>query len=323
MTDETWVVTGAAGYIGSHVVRSLLGKGYTVVALDSLELGHEGRLPPGVDFRQGRVADVKFLLADLKQGSLEGVVHLAGYKNARESHASPLKYWNNNVGELLSLLDWSTDMGVANFVFSSSSSLYGHQSGVTEASPVQPVSPYGHSKAAGEHAIHDVAAATGMKTCFLRYFNVIGCAEFPAADDRGADNVVPRFVAAAEAGHPMSIYGRDHGTIDGTCVRDYVDVRDLAEAHSLVASRLSKGQDVPGIINVATGHPVSVLDIAKILSDVMAVQHLPLDFRPAHPADPAEVWALPSAALQSWGWSSRYSLRDSLVSHVEARRAAR
>ena len=321
-SKPVWLVTGGAGYIGAHVVRALVQRGLTVVVLDSLELGKRARLPVGVEFVEGRVQDVADLGALASGCEFDGIVHLAGYKNARESTGAPLKYWENNVAALITLAGWAVDTGVRNFVFSSSSSVYGHQSGVDESSPIMPVSPYGETKAAGERILRAVSSTTELTLCVLRYFNVIGCGDFDQAHDTGIDNVVPRFVDAARAGRPMEIYGDSHATADGTCARDYVDVRDLAEAHALIAWRMSVDRPVPEVVNVGTGVPTSVLEIAQHVRAAVGRPSAPVSVRPAHPADPAEVWAQKSPLLTELGWAPACSIGESIGAHAASSAAA-
>lgn len=322
ISPGSWLVTGGAGYIGAHVVSQLFDQGVEPVVLDSLDTGFMERLPESVDVRVGRVADASRILGDVQAGTFQGVVHLAGLKNARESMEDPLRYWKNNLGELIPLLQWTVAQGIPNFIFSSSSSLYGHQAGVTETSHVQPVSPYGNSKLAAERLLNDVANRYPLNVCSLRYFNVIGCGNYTRSQDTGFDNVVPRFVGALASGQSMHIYGTDLATGDGTCVRDYVDVRDLARAHGLVAERMIQGLDVPTVINVSTGKPASVLQIAHEVARAMNVENPPIIGSAAHPADPSEVWAQVSPTLESWDWSPQYSLAESIESHVLASRSS-
>lgn len=318
MTSGTWLVTGGAGYVGAHVVRALKQVGIAPIVIDSLETGSRMRLDDDVVFHQSPVSEVAQALNQLCAKSIDGVVHLAGYKNARESHTDPLRYWENNVGQLLPLLRWAVDIDVKNFIFSSSSSLYGHQADVTESSPVHPVSPYGRTKAAGEVIIKDIAAVSGMRSSFLRYFNVIGCDTFPNAHDTGADNVVPRFVDAVMAQEPMHIYGTTHQTPDGSCLRDYVDVRDLAMAHAVIAERMTSGREVPQIVNVAVGAPISVLEIADGVREAANAPNTPIMIEPAHPADPPAVWARRSELLAQLGWQPRFTMMDSLRAHMKS-----
>lgn len=317
-SKATWLVTGGAGYIGAHVSRLLESHGFTVLVIDSLDTGLVDRLPTSVEFRKGHISDIAAIYPDISPGSLSGIVHLAGMKNARESHDYPLLYWKNNVAELMPFLEWTIKQKVPRFIFSSSSSVYGHQSGVTEESETRPVSPYGRTKLTGEAILNDVASRFGFSLCALRYFNVVGCGDYLQAHDDGVDNVVPRFVRAGLGSEPMQIYGTSHETPDGSCLRDYVDVRDLAEAHVRVAIRMLSGEEIPKVINVGIGAPSSVLEVAQQVASVMNLRENTILECAPHVADPAEVWASESSLLKSLGWDPQYSLADSIHAHVKS-----
>ena len=311
---QRWLVTGGAGYIGSHVVHELVARGKSVVVLDDLSTGRLERLPDSVELRVGSIGEARRLLGDLAPGEVCGVVHLAGFKNARESVGAPLEYWTNNVAGMLELLAWATERRVGSFIFSSSSSVYGAQADVDAETQPMPQSPYGRTKLTGEWLLRDIAQQAEIHFSCLRYFNVVGCGQFRWAHDEGIDNVLPRFLGAARAGDPIRIYGKQHQTPDGTCQRDYVDVRDLAAAHGLVADAMDSGETVPPVLNVSNGQPISVLEIAE-KALVACASTSAITFDKGHPADPAKVWGNPSQELVDLGWRPKYSIDDSIRAH--------
>ena len=314
-----WVVTGGAGYIGSHIVRSLSAQGIDVHVIDDFSTGKRERLPEGVTVHVANLLDQDSIRTLLAQIDPEGVVHLAGKKQARESYDIPLEYWSVNVMGTVSLLNAIQEARVRYLLFSSSCSVYGTQSGVNEESAIAPESPYGASKAAAEMLISDVCAASELQAVSLRYFNVIGCADFPQAHDVAADSVVPRMVNAALAGDLLPVYGVDRATPDGSCLRDYLDVRDIADAHGLVVAALREGHDVPSVLNASSGEPVSVLTMAAAVNEAVAssgTRAAGIEELPSHPADPTEIWAAQSPLLGALGWYPRHSLADSVGAHV-------
>jgi len=312
-----WLVTGGAGYVGSHVARAVKARGIDVLVLDDLSTGCSHRLPTDIPLRTGSCGDVGELLADLPRGTITGVIHLAGLKDARASMDRPLDYWKVNVMEMICLLDWARKHQVPNFLFSSSSSVYGTASNVTEKDPYSPVSTYGETKLVGEKVLRAASCGTGMRSVSLRYFNVIGADTFPSAYDTGSDNVVPQFTRAAKAKSPLKIYGTTHDTQDGSCVRDFVDVRDVAEAHVLVVERLLEAPcELPEVLNIASGQPSSVLQIAQVFQSLLSDRDLRVVIEPAKPGDPAEIYARTSPDLVQWGWQPRFSIEESIASHI-------
>ncbi|PZA20029.1 NAD-dependent epimerase/dehydratase family protein, partial [Modestobacter versicolor] len=235
----TWLVTGGAGYIGAHVVHAMVAAGERVVVLDDLSTGDAGRLDglPAVPLVVGSVRDRGLVRRVLREHGVRGVVHVAGKKQVAESVADPLTYYAENVAGLVALLEGCRAKGVTRFVFSSSAAVYGTPDvdPVPEDAPCRPLSPYGRTKLAGEWLLRDCAAAWGLAATSLRYFNVAGAAH-PRLGDTGAANLVPLVFAALDAGHPPVVLGDDHATPDGTGVRDYVHVADVAAAH-LAAAR--------------------------------------------------------------------------------------
>jgi len=313
-----WLVTGGAGYIGSHTVRQLLDADFEVDVLDDFSTGKRNRLPGSVRIHSIDLLDREAVLGALASIAPSGVIHLAGKKQARESREIPLEYWTANLMGTVSLLEAMQATGVRNLLFSSSCSVYGSQSGVDEDSPIAPESPYGASKAAAEMVIADVARHGELQAVNLRYFNVIGCDDFPEAHDVATQSVLPRMVTAALENRPLQVFGTDRPTPDGSCLRDYLDVRDIARAHVLLAQALEAGSSVPAVCNASSGSPVSVLEIARATNAAVGRSDDDLELLPSHPADPSEIWATQSERLAALGWSVQYGLADSIRSHVEA-----
>ncbi len=237
----TWLVTGGAGYIGAHVVRALQGDGAEVVVLDDLSTGAADRVD-GVPFVQGSVLDRGGLRKVLREHAVTGVVHIAAKKQVGESMADPLLYYRENVEGLVALLDSCREKGVDRLVFSSSAATYGLPDVdlVDEDTPKAPLSPYGESKLVGEWMLDHCERAYGMRSMNLRYFNVAGCAT-PELGDVGVFNLVPMVFERLQAGRRPRVFGGDYPTPDGTCVRDYVHVGDIADAHLAAARALESG----------------------------------------------------------------------------------
>lgn len=312
---ERWLVTGGAGYIGSHTVRGLLDAGFDVDVLDDLSTGIAERLPSSVPVHTIDILDTEAVRDLLAHITPAGVIHLAGKKQARESLEIPMEYWTANLMGTVSLLSAMVEVGTSALLFSSSCSVYGSQSDVSENSMIAPESPYAASKAAAEMAINDVARIESLTAVSLRYFNVIGCGDFPSAHDVATDSVVPRMVNAAMRGDALPVYGTDRATPDGSCLRDYLDVRDIADAHVRIVQAISAGRDVAPVLNASSGIPVSVLQMAAAVQAAIG-GGTEIDHLPSHPADPSEIWAAQSPLLRELGWSSRYTLAESVASHV-------
>ena len=313
-----WLVTGGAGYIGAHTVRQMLDAGFDVEVLDDFSTGKRERLPEDVTVHQGDLLDEVAVAEALDRCAPEGVIHLAGKKQARESRDVPLEYWAVNLMGTVSLLEAMTRLEIGNLLFSSSCAVYGSQAGVDEESIVSPESPYGGSKAAAEMVITDVARTGSLRAVNLRYFNVIGCADFRGAHDVASQSVLPRMISAAMSGDPLPVLGTDRPTPDGSCLRDYLDVRDIAQAHVVIAQALMSGEQVPGVLNASSGQPVSVLEIARVTNRAVGRPEDALELLPSHPADPSEIWAARSPRMEQMGWAPKYSLEESITSHVQA-----
>ena len=259
-------MTGGAGYIGSHVVRHLLGADIGVVVLDDLSTGRRGFVPEGVPFVEASLLDTDAVTRALKDHNATGVIHIAGFKFAGISVDKPLHTYQQNVIATMSLLDAMDAAGVRNVVFSSSSSVYGNAASglVTEDTPFNPTSPYGESKVIGEWLLRNQGVARGLNHTSLRYFNVVGSGhtELP---DVSPYNLFSTVFAGLERGEVPVIFGDDYETPDGTCVRDYIHVSDLAAAHVAAATRMAQGQSIEPAYNVGSGDGTSVTEIMSAI----------------------------------------------------------
>lgn len=316
---EVWLVTGGAGYIGSHVVRGLLSAGSSVVVMDNLRTGLLARLPADAAVEVGDCSDSVNVDRIIREFGVTGVIHLAAFKHARESELRPLDYWRNNVGALLGVLEALANWPDIPLVFSSSCSVFGSGGPVSESSNFHPMSPYARTKVACETAIRDFAAASNLNFIILRYFNVIGCDSFPHSQDSSSECLVPRTIARIEMGVPPEVFGDSYETADGFSERDYLDVRDLAAAHVLAASRLAKSSQMSRreAINLGRGAPTSTMKIVRGLLEMLG-SHLEPDIRAANSADPASVWADPRKASDLLNWSASIPVEVSLRDHITA-----
>ncbi|MEU7316859.1 UDP-glucose 4-epimerase GalE [Streptomyces sp. NPDC007083] len=318
----TWLITGGAGYIGAHVARALEAAGERVVALDDLSTGLAERLPAEVPLVRGSVLDRRLLDRVLAEHGVRGVIHLAAKKQVGESVEQPLTYYEENLHGLVTLLGAVVDAGVRSFVFSSSAAVYGMPDVdlVTEQTPTVPMNPYGETKLAGEWLVRATGRAHGLSTACLRYFNVAGAAQ-PELSDTGVFNIVPMFFDALTRGEPPRIFGDDYPTPDGTCVRDYIHVQDLAEAH-VAAARATAGdgpRDGGGdlTLNVGTGSGVSVREMADLVAEVTGGRGPAPRVVPRRPGDPARVVASAERIREELGWEPRHGVREMVVSAWE------
>ena len=334
----TWLITGGAGYIGAHVARTMMEAGERVVVLDDLSTGIPARLE-GMPWQpalvQGPVSDRELLDRTLAEHEVTGVLHLAARKQVGESVEQPLRYYRENVHGLTVLLEAAVQAGVRRFVFSSSAAVYGTPDVdlVTEETRCVPMNPYGETKLTGEWLVRATGRAAGMATACLRYFNVAGAAE-PELADTGVFNIVPMFFDALTRGEAPLIFGDDYPTPDGTCVRDYIHVQDLAEAHLAAARRLTAGAggntDAVGTsavsggtagsdltVNIGTGKGVSVREMADLVAEITGKREPAARVAPRRAGDPARVVASADLAAKELGWSARHSMRDMLTSAWE------
>ncbi len=317
-----WMVTGGAGYIGAHVVRAFGEVGLEAVVVDDLSSGHREFVRPDVPLVEGSIVDTPLLVEAMEKYDVEGVVHLAGYKYAGVSVERPLHTYVQNVTGTINLLEAMARTGADKIVFSSSAATFGTPDVdlVTEETPTNPESPYGESKLIGEWLIRDQAVATGLKHTSLRYFNVVGSG---AEDlyDTSPHNLFPIVFEMLLAQRTPRINGGDYETPDGTCVRDYVHVTDLAAAHVVAAQRLSEGEHLLPVYNLGSGAGSSVREIMDAIRTVTGIHFTP-EVGPRRPGDPARIVATGEAAGRDLDWRMRHSLEDMVRSAWDARSAA-
>jgi UDP-glucose 4-epimerase len=313
----TWMLTGGAGYIGAHIVRAFQRADVPVVVLDDLSAGIRENVPDDVPLVVASVTDRDAVAAALRDHDVTGVLHLAAKKAVGESVARPLYYWDENVAGMRSLLQSCVDGGVDRLLFSSSAAVYGTPPGdrVTEETPTAPMSPYGETKLVGEWMLRDLAAAQPLRWAALRYFNVAGAAA-PELGDRSVANLVPMTFEALTAGRNPQLFGDDYETQDGSCVRDYIHVVDLAEAHVAAARRLDE-QDTGELYNVGRGEGVSVKEVFEAIRVVTGIDFT-YDVVGRRPGDPAAYFADPSKAQKDLDWTARLGLDDMVRSAWES-----
>ena len=314
------LVTGGSGYIGSHVCRLLAERGDEPVIVDDFVLGLRHRIEgmPAHELDLAAPGAATVLAELMSSEGVAAVIHLAARKQVGESVARPLWYHQQNLGGLMAVLEAMVAAGVHDLVFSSSAAVYGDADGVvTEDSPTIPVNPYGETKLAGEWLAADVAHAEGLRVTSLRYFNVAGTG-WPDLADTAVLNLVPMVLERLEAGESPQLFGDDYGTPDGTCVRDFVHVRDLAEAHLAVLDALPSQPEPHRVYNVGTGVGASVREVVEGIRHRL-VDAPPAIVRPRRPGDPAAVVADVSRIADELGWSARHDLDDILDSVLAAR----
>jgi UDP-glucose-4-epimerase GalE len=308
------LVTGGAGYIGSHAVRLFLARGHDVWVYDNLSEGHRAAAPAD-RLLDGDLADTARLDHALIDRRIEAVVHFAAFAYVGESVENPAKYYRNNLVNTVNLLECMRRAGVGRIVFSSTCATYGipERVPITEDEPQRPINPYGRTKLAVEFALGDYARAYGWGYAALRYFNAAGASP---QGDLGEDHspethLIPLAIQAAQGLRPeLSVFGTDYPTPDGTCVRDYIHVDDLAEAHLLALERLRPGQELR--LNLGTGRGYSVREVIQTVEAVSG-KKVPYKEGPRRPGDPPVLVASAAKAERELGWKPRYTDLRSIV----------
>jgi UDP-glucose 4-epimerase len=309
----TWLLTGGAGYIGSHVVQNTFESGRGVVVLDDLSSGISSRVDPVIELVEETLLDSHAVDNIFIDHNIAGVLHLAAKKRVGESLERPDYYWQENVGGIQNLLSAMSRHGVKNFVYSSSAAVYGQPDLspgelIKEGTPCEPINPYGKTKLEGEVLSQAFSQSDGMKVVALRYFNVAGAGR-PELGDQYRFNLVPIVFDALERGQQPIVFGNDYSTPDGSCIRDYVHVQDLAEAH-ISAMDFVENSD-PGFmaINIGTGSGASVFEVLSMIQNVTGISIDPT-IGQRREGDPAALVADASFAKEVLGWQSSRDLRD-------------
>jgi UDP-glucose 4-epimerase len=317
----SWLVTGGAGYIGAHVVRAFLEEGLEPVVVDDLSSGHRSFVPDGVAFVEGSILDTALLQATMREHSVTGVMHVAGFKYAGVSVSRPLHTYEQNVTGTISVLAAMQETGVDKVVFSSSAATFGTPDTdvVTEETPTRPESPYGESKLIGEWLLRDQATATGLHHCSLRYFNVVGSGT-DEVYDTSPHNLFPVVIEALIEGRTPRINGDDYDTPDGTCLRDYVHVADLASSHVAAARAMTEGRELETVYNLGSGDGLSVRQIMQAMARVTGIDFEP-EIKPRRPGDPAKIVASGELAARDLDWRMRHDV-DAMVASAWAARKA-
>jgi UDP-glucose-4-epimerase GalE len=318
-TSGTLLVTGGAGYIGSHTVRHLLALNEKIVVLDNLVFGHVDALPlDRVIFVEADMNDAIALEKIFSEYEVEAVLHFAAFAFVGESVTDPLKYYRNNLAAPLTLLEAMQKHRCKRFIFSSTCATYGNPQAMPmdESHPQSPVNPYGASKWMLERVLKDCEVAWGLKSVFLRYFNASGCDSSGeiGEDHQPETHLIPRVLMAITGEIPrMTVFGTDYPTPDGTCIRDYIHVNDLASAHAKALAYLRADGETTAV-NLGTGRGFSVKEIIRTAEEVTG-STVPLDYGPRRAGDPSELICDPARAKALLGWDAEH--KDP-KSHIES-----
>ncbi len=317
---STILVTGGAGYIGSHTVRYLRDRGYCVVVIDDLGGGFPDAVPADVLVR-GDIGDAALLDRVLSRHPVDAVINFASFINVGESVEQPASYYRNNVASTMVLLEAMVRHGVRRFVFSSTAAIFGdpEYTPIDEAHPKAPINPYGRSKWLVEQALADYAAAHGLESVCLRYFNAAGADPTGRLGERHEPetHLIPLVLQAASGRRgAISIFGEDYGTADGTCIRHYIHVQDLAQAHRLAVDHLmADGRSEA--FNLGNGNGYSIREVIDSVRRVTG-RDFPVESAPRRPGDPPVLVADSTCARRRLGWRPQYAELDDIVAHAWA-----
>ena len=314
--DGTVLVTGGAGYIGSHVVLALQEAGIACVVLDNLSTGFRDAVPAGVPFVEADISDGPRVGETIRRHGCCSIIHFAASIVVPESVADPIKYYRNNLCASTALIGTALETGISRMVFSSTAAVYGEPETipVPESAPVQPLNPYGASKAMVEQVLRDASRAHGLEVAILRYFNVAGADPQGRAGQRtkGATHLIKVACEVATGQRQaLEIFGTDYATPDGTCVRDYIHVSDLADAHLLALQHLAAGHGSL-LLNCGYGRGYSVHDVVASIERVTG-RPLPVRLAPRRPGDSSMIVATGQAVRDTLGWRPRHDDLEAIV----------
>ena len=317
-TPQKWLITGGAGYIGAHVADAFLADGKDVVIYDSLYQGLESRIEY---LRKKHGKEIPLIVADIRdtvkfeevlaEYAPDGVIHTAALKAVGESMEKPDEYFEVNYGATAKMLESLTKYETRNFIFSSTAAVYGspnHSNPIKEDDPKNPISPYGASKLAAEDEVNKYLALPGNHGTSLRFFNVVGTAAQELMDN-SVENLVPIVINKLKSGQAPVIYGTDYPTPDGTCIRDYVDVRDVAKAHLSSANELNK---LPFVMNVGSEKGASVREVIKLVCNAYGLNEIEALESERRTGDPAVLYANTSVIYLTLKFKPNYSLESSI-----------
>jgi UDP-glucose 4-epimerase len=304
---STWLVTGGAGYIGAHVVKNLLEHNLNVVVVDDLSTGNKSKLSSNVNFYQFDIAQTDSLSKVMRENKVDGVIHLAAKKAVGESVLNPSLYYKENIGGLISLLEAMNNANVKKIVYSSSAAVYGssQENKVKEDSETNPSSPYGETKLVGEWLLKADQSARNLQWVALRYFNVVGAGSNELGDS-GVNNLVPMVFRALAKKQRPQIFGDDYQTKDGTCIRDYIHVNDLAAVHQVAAQKLMQ-ENYCGVLNVGRGQGFSVKEVLQTIEKVIG-QDLNYEIVGRRSGDPSQTVADVTKSFKDLGWKANLDL---------------
>lgn len=317
------LVTGGAGYIGSIAVEKLLAAGERVVVLDDFRKGHRSAVMPEATLVEGAIGDARLLEQLFGAHDIEAVMHFAAYIEVGESVGDPLMYFENNTIGAHRVLSAAVQAGVRRFILSSTAAVYGQPERVpiTEDAPLRPVNPYGLSKRMVEQMLESHDQAYGLRYVALRYFNACGATELHGEDHLPESHLIPNILAAAEGRRPqVTVFGNDYPTPDGTCVRDYIHVEDLVEAHLKALAYLRAGRPSDAF-NLGNAVGISVLEVIEAVKRITG-REFPVTTAPRRAGDPPLLIACADKARQTLGWQTRKSDIETIVADAWAWRQA-
>ncbi len=309
------LIVGGAGYIGSHMCKYLHARGMRPVVLDNLVYGHRAAVKWG-DFYEGDMADAGMLQKVFTRHEFAAVMHFAAYCYVGESMAAPYKYYQNNVGATLQLLNAMLEHKVNNFIFSSTCATYGEPERLplTEDSPQRPINPYGRSKLMVENILDDFAAAYGLRSACLRYFNAAGAdPDGEIGEDHSPETHLLPIVLQTAMGQrdTITVFGNDYATADGTCIRDYIHVHDLAQAHYLCLEHLLAGGGSKKY-NLGNGNGYSIVDVIHT-AEAVTGRKIPYSYAARRPGDPANLVGSAERIIKELGWQPEFGSLEKII----------